>query len=1017
MLRVANRAIARPRTAIAIWLALALGLGLVGSQIEHRFSPSILVAKGTESARAEKLASSRFGDSVLEPIMLVGPARQLDIQGPRLVAKLRARRDTRVLSPWDGMPGSAVLRPHRRTATIVAAIERSERQVISTSLPQIERVVGRSVSPPVTAHITGQASIDRAMRDESLRQTRIALAVAIPSVLLVLMLVMRAPVAALLTVGFAGTVLPIGYGLTAIVASLIRVDAIAIAGASMVGLALSVGFGLLIVTRFRDELAKRAGDPEASAHAAAETATTAGRAILIAGTATVGAMVLSTLLSVTEILNSIGIGATLMAFVAAVGAVGVLPAVLAITAGRVEAGSFGAPRATRLQRRFVALPAAATAAALVLLIALAAPVVSLTSGPPDAKLLPPGNQARQDYEAVARVMGPGWVSPFEIVVARGGSPVTTRQFLASLNRLERRIARDPSVRSVMGPGALLTNANDLQGVPAGLNTAAKTATSSKKDLKRLIAGLKLATGGVAQLRGGLGQAANGAGRLHGGTGQAYTGSGELKSGLDQADAGARQLKAGARAATAGAKDLAGGLGLAKTGVAGGIPTIDKLIEAVNSNAKEVSGLAGGASATKAQIAAAASTLAAMEVGRSDPNYDATVASLQSAAASNDQLAGAITTAAANAGLNATTFSVVKQQIGALNTGLGKLLRGGNQLASGLARLSRGNSDMAAGIAKLDNGGAQLQGGLRQLNQGAGQLATGLGSGVSPSGKLLAGMHTITGSVIKARRGIPSTKDLEKLRRDAPGLFDSGYFVLAAIDGAPRAARDAAAFVVNVGQGGFAGRITVVPRAPATAESTRLLHTRLSRKVAAFAATNHAQAALGGTAADLVDYRNVALEGLPIVIAGLALFTFVLLTIVTRSFLLPAKAVALNLLTLAAVFGVLALLFGGDSPLLGGPGFVDPVSIIAIATVVLALSIDYEVFAFERLKLVTGTGLAMLAVLIPFTPSDLILIKEFAIGMAVAVAIDTFIVRRLLVRRGGPARRAGLKVRPRRPAHN
>src|SRR5581483_3279568 len=110
-------------------------------------------------------------------------------------------------------------------------------------------------------------------------------------------------------------------------------------------------------------------------------------------------------------------------------------------------------------------------------------------------------------------------------------------------------------------------------------------------------------------------------------------------------------------------------------------------------------------------------------------------------------------------------------------------------------LSGGNSQLASGIAQLDTGGAQLQDGLRQLNDGAGQLAVGLSSGVGPSGQLLEGMNTITGSVVKARQGIPSTKDLVKLQKEAPGLFDSGYFVLAAIDGAPREARDAAAFVV------------------------------------------------------------------------------------------------------------------------------------------------------------------------------------------------------------------------------
>jgi putative drug exporter of the RND superfamily len=199
-------------------------------------------------------------------------------------------------------------------------------------------------------------------------------------------------------------------------------------------------------------------------------------------------------------------------------------------------------------------------------------------------------------------------------------------------------------------------------------------------------------------------------------------------------------------------------------------------------------------------------------------------------------------------------------------------------------------------------------------------------------------------------------------------------------------------VVNVEQGRYAGRITVVPGRPAGTAATRALHERLSTSAAAFARANHAEAAVGGTGADLVDYRNLGLERLPVVLMALVALTFIVLLIVTRSLATSALAVLLNLTTVGAVFGVLSLLFGGSAPRLGGPGFVDPVTIIAILTVVLALSIDYEVFAVERLRLVTGAGIAMLVVLLPFAPADLTLVREFAIGMALAVAIDTAGVR-------------------------
>src|ERR1044072_5408649 len=110
MIRLANIATRRPKSVLVAWLVLLAALGFAGTRVERHLSPSILVVKGTESSRAQEIAQSRFGDSVLVPVMLVGPANQLDRQGPALVSALRARSDARVLSPWDKTAGSEQLR-------------------------------------------------------------------------------------------------------------------------------------------------------------------------------------------------------------------------------------------------------------------------------------------------------------------------------------------------------------------------------------------------------------------------------------------------------------------------------------------------------------------------------------------------------------------------------------------------------------------------------------------------------------------------------------------------------------------------------------------------------------------------------------------------------------------------------------------------------------------------------------------------------------------------------------------
>jgi len=1049
MIRLANTSLRRPKLTLAIWLVLVAGLGFVGSRIGDRFSPSVLVVKGTESARAQDIARSRFGNSVLVPIMLTGPAQQLDAQGPRLVAALRARADTRVLSPWDKTAGSAALRPKPGTATIVTAVERSEKTVANTIQPQIDRTVQRYVAVPVTAHVTGQPSIDRAMRHEAISTTRTAILIALPTIFLLCAVLFGTPVIAALVVGLAGSVLAVGYGLTALVARTMEVDPVAVAGAAILGLVLSCSLALLMQARYREE---RNNAADGSRAAATRAIAATGRTVLLAGTAVMAMLIIATLLSTTQILNSVGVGALLTAGVATVATVAVLPAVLVLADSRLDAFSFRglgdrltAKLPSSVPSGLIRHPAVIGGIAFVLLAALSIPVFKLGSGPPDPRYLPSGNSARQAYEAVSRQMGPGWVTPFEVVVTKRQGTITTRQFLAELNGYQQSIAKDKAVASVVGPGTIAANANQLQGVPQGLNTAAKTAKKSKKDLKTLIAGLGQAGAGVQQVRSGLSAAASGAAQLNSGSGQAATGSAQLSGGLQQAGSGAQQLSAGLDQASAGANQLASGsatasggaktlatkLGEASSAVTGGLPTLKNLAADVSKNASAASQLGALAQSANADVNAALQAVSSMTTGKSDPQYSSALGALQHAAGSTGGLDSSATALKNGLGGDATILNAALGQITALQAGLVQLKAGADQLSAGVAKIATGNAGLASGLHKLSGGGHALSSGLTQLSSGAqqlqagigaihggaGQLASGLSGGVTKSAPLQSGMSQITAAVIHSRKSIPSTAALQALQQQSPHLFDSGYFVLAALQGAPTASRQAAGFTVNVEQGGAAGRITVVPRWGVNDPRTRALGDRLSASAAAFAKRTGTESAVGGNAASLIQYRDVAGSKLPAVIAGMLLFTYLILLVVTRSLLLPLVAVVFNAATAGATFGLLTLLFGSHSPLLGGPGFMDPVTIISIATVVFALSAMYEVFVLSESRerydagatqeaayyginhtwsVVTLATVPLLVATLLFTPTLLTIVRELAIGTLIAIAINATVVRLVLL---------------------
>ena len=174
------------------------------------------------------------------------------------------------------------------------------------------------------------------------------------------------------------------------------------------------------------------------------------------------------------------------------------------------------------------------------------------------------------------------------------------------------------------------------------------------------------------------------------------------------------------------------------------------------------------------------------------------------------------------------------------------------------------------------------------------------------------------------------------------------------------------------------------------------------------------APVGGTAAELTDFARVNRTRVPLIILAICLVTYLALVPILRSVVLPAIAVVLNLLTVAAAFGVLTLLFVGGDPPMGGAGKLDVVTVTGIFVITFALSIDYQVFLLTRMreeyartqshtaavefgisktaKVVTGAAAIMVAVFTAFALSSFTLIQQLGIGLATAVLIDATIVR-------------------------
>ncbi len=367
----------------------------------------------------------------------------------------------------------------------------------------------------------------------------------------------------------------------------------------------------------------------------------------------------------------------------------------------------------------------------------------------------------------------------------------------------------------------------------------------------------------------------------------------------------------------------------------------------------------------------------------------------------------------------------------LASGLDGLTNGDARLAGGLGKLTNGDARLAGGLGKLTNGGARLAGGLGKLAAGNAQLAGGLGKLAAGNAQLAGGLSAAGGRTRALAAGLHGTQrplqsyasmlhgyqqDYRLLHADSPNALDSGYLVLTALDGTVSPVREQVAQLVNVDGGGQAARMMVIASSPPDAPATAALSRRLQRSLPALASATGGKVEIGQGAQYLLDYTNANTARFPWLVLALAIVAVLTLVVVLRALLLPLIAVALNLATIAVALGALELLT--EEHVLGGPGYIDAASGAGILSIMFVLSIDYEVFLLTRMRerwvaegdsdsairhglqhtagVITGSAAIMAAIFLAFAAADVIPLRQFGVGLTIAVLLDATIVRLVLL---------------------
>jgi putative drug exporter of the RND superfamily len=1036
-----------PRRTLVLGALVVAVLSIFGFSLEGKLNPSTIEIKGTDTYRATGVLNEYFGDSAPFVVYLQGPPQAIDEQGPELIRKLRQDPEVTTLSPWD-RGATSRLRPSPRRAFVLLDFHVNNNEAVDDKVPLLNDALEETVHAPVRANQTGVATLSRAIEDKSISSTEHSELIALPVLLIVLLLVFRSPVAAAIPLGFGAMSVLSSRGLLAILTSFFDVSAIALVVCSMLGLALGVDYALLMVSRFREELA--AGEDPITA--AWTTRRTAARTVVFAGSTLVLSMVVALLVVPGALLASLAGTLALVVVLTVLIATLLGPSVLVLVGTNIDRWRIGAApdgersRLVSVVAAALRRPAPVAAAIGAVVLLLAAPALALKTGPFSIGQLPKDDPARHSAELIEESAGGGLEAPFVLVAATPSRPITEENTLEALRRWQRRIAHTPGVQSVIGPSQLSSSVKPLQKGLSGILASNKN-VGPLAGLNRLGKNLNRLAGGVSAIRGGLSRATSGAALLAEGTGRAEEGAIQIASGIGQAASGSEEAvdaigevakgnkelaKANERAAVGGLQIKFGSHDLIPNFNANGLSRAKRLQRALDKDSTVTTPQAiGVAQATNEKLAATLRELEGMTIGKSDPNYAATLGALREASGAGSTLSSELAALQERLKDNADEAHEVTRWIQSTLHEMRKLAAASKQLSDGLNKIATGSKKLAAGTAKLDReaskelsqlgpfqqGAERLVAGLSRLTGGTTELEHRLGEFYSRSYPVESGARRVAVRVEAQNESIQHR--VGRLKRTSPGIFDSGYFVLSALDGTRGELHERAAEAIDLEHGGQAATLLVIPKYPLNSPGSIALNKTLDDDADALGGESGLKTGVTGGPAIVNTFSTVTRDSLPIEIAAIILATFLVLVLVLRSLPLAALAIALNMASVGVAFGVLMLLTNvPEGWPLGGHTYVDAVSTVMIFGVVFGLSIDYAVFLLVRMRehydqfgdnakaiefglektarVITGAAVIMMAVFIAFASAPIATVSQIGIGLTVAVILDATVVRVVLL---------------------
>ncbi|MCT7659993.1 MMPL family transporter [Mycobacterium deserti] len=479
---IARLAIAAPRRVIALAVLVMIGTALFGIPVSKSLAAGGGLDPGSESSAASALLAEKFDHGGMGMVITVtaedGALRPAASRvGSDLVARLRDSPHVRqVQSPWTLPRATArsYLSEDGKTGLITASLSGgdSDAQLHAKRLSE-ELVRDRD---GVTVRAGGEAVVNWQVNEQTGEDLLLMESLALPLSFLVLVWVFG---------GLVAATLPVVVGVFAIFGSMASLRAVALFTEVSVfalnlsvamGLALAIDYTLLILSRFRDELA----DGRSRDAALIRTMATAGRTVLFSAT-TVALSMATMVLFPQYFLKSFAYAGVAVVGFAAAAAIVVTPAAIALLGGRLDAWDVRRltrrlfrrpePRPVPVEQRFWyrwtravmrrALPIGFGVVALLLL--LGTPFLDVRWGFADDRVLPTSTSARQVGEQLRNEFPHNGIAPVTVVL-----PDATGLTSRDLDVYAAALSRVPDVSSVSSLGATFVEGK-RSGPPAAPN--------------------------------------------------------------------------------------------------------------------------------------------------------------------------------------------------------------------------------------------------------------------------------------------------------------------------------------------------------------------------------------------------------------------------------------------------------------------------------------------------------------------------------------------------------------------